>query len=68
MEKKLKKVKERLTLAQLVLSMDRLRAQQPLFTEHRAVEGYIDGTNIRLESKEYNSRVMKLRRGGTKVR
>ena len=33
----LKKAKERLTLAQLVLNVDRLRAQQPLFTEHREI-------------------------------
>lgn len=66
--RKLKKVKERLTLAQLVLSVDRLRAQQPLFTEHRGVEGYIDGTTFRLQSKEYNTRVMRIRSGGSKVR
>jgi len=66
-KKKLKKAKERLTLAQLVLGIDRLRAQQPRFTEHRAVEGYIDGGAIRLQSKEYNTRVMKIRRGEKKV-
>ena len=66
--RKLKKVKERLTLAQLVLGVDRLRAQQPLFTEHRAVEGYVDGTTIRLQSKEYNTRVMKIKAGVSKVR
>ena len=63
----LKKAKERLTLAQLVLNVDRLRAQLPLFTEHR-VEGYIDGTTIRLQSQEFNSRIRLGRHGATKVR
>lgn len=65
--RKLKKSKERLTLAHLVLGIDRLRAQQPLFTDHRAVEGYIDGTTFRLQSKEYSSRVMRPKRDVTKV-
>lgn len=62
----LKKAKERLTLAQLVLNVDRLRAQQPLFTEHR-VEGNIDGTTIRLQSQEYNSRIRRGKLGASKV-
>ena len=66
-KRKLKEAKERLTLAHLVLGIDRLRAQQPLFTEHRAVEGRIDGGTIRLQSKEYNTRVMRVKRDATKV-
>lgn len=65
-KKKVKRAKERLTLAQLILNVDRLRAQQPLFTEHR-VEANIDGTTIRLKSQEYHSRVRRLK-SASKVR
>ena len=66
LRKFLKKAKERLTLAQLVLNVDRLRAQQPLFTEHR-VEGSIVGTTIRLQSQEFSSRIRLRKFGAPKV-